>query len=455
VDLVSSDPSDGKVLAGPPPHIALVFSTDAEPAGDGIVLVDAAGAPVAANVEQTSPDGVVVTPVRTLGSGTYSVVWTMRAGDAHPRSGSTTFRVDTAAPASGPAVSADPAGENEVAVGGLTPAIGEPSTTTGDWLGRLGRSAALLGALMGIGALTFAATSLVGRRREVQEAGFWVRRGGVLVIIGTLVEAGGASMALQGAALEGLTPTALWEVMAGTFGVALLLRLVGGAAMVKGTGLRAIETSVQNLDPPAVSGPQRSAGPTTLVRERTEPTFRLDLSDSVPAMIGVAVVAASYLFDGHTVTASPTIVVRISSIAHVLAAGVWVGGVVLMAQTLTIRWRGGRELQAAPLAIRFSRVASAALVVVGAAGLALAWSILDGPGELLSTAWGRVLLVKLGAVGVAAALGAHNHFVVLPALERAEHDEDAADRLRRTVTIEGAVLLLVVLTTAILVGAAS
>lgn len=455
VDLTSSDPANGEVVDDPPETITLVFSTEAEPAGEGVLLVDAAGTPLAAEVDYASPDRVVVTPAHHLGNGSYGVVWTMRAGDAHPRSGSIAFGVDALIPAPGGSVSSG--GERRIEVAPIEAAtVGPKNTPAGDWLGAFGRWAALLGALVGIGAFAFAATSLSGSKREVEEAGYWVRRAGVLVIIGTVLELAGASIVLQGSALGGLAPQALWETSASTFGFAVLLRLVGGVAIVRGTGLLVAEAGAPESNPNATPVAAGSPAAATMVRRRpVETIYRLDLRGSLPALVGVAAVAFSYLFDGHTVTASPAMLARIATLAHVLGAGVWVGGVLLMGQILTRRWKAGVPLDAAPLAIRFSRVASIALVVVGAAGLALAWSILDSPGEVVSTAWGRLLLFKLAAVAVAAGLGAYNHFAVVPALEAVEHDEAAAGRLRRTIRIEGAVLLVVVLVTAILVGAAS
>ncbi len=85
----------------------------------------------------------------------------------------------------------------------------------------------------------------------------------------------------------------------------------------------------------------------------------------------------------------------------------------------------------------------------------LAWVILDSVGELFTTPWGRTLIAKLAAVAVAAALGAYNHFVVVPRLADTDSDEGASDLIRRTVRIESATLVVVVALTAILVGAAS
>jgi copper transport protein len=89
------------------------------------------------------------------------------------------------------------------------------------------------------------------------------------------------------------------------------------------------------------------------------------------------------------------------------------------------------------------------------AGVALTWTILDTPSELISTAWGRLLILKLVAVGSAAAMGAYNHFIVIPMLEANRDDEHASDQLRQIVRSEGGILLIVVAITAVFVGAAS
>jgi copper transport protein len=245
--------------------------------------------------------------------------------------------------------------------------------------------------------------------------------------------------------------------LSGAFGVAVVLRIAGGAAMVQGTEVKASEASAPLADPTIVRpGGDGAAGATAVLeRDRGQVTYRLDIHHSVTALIGVGLVTVSYLFDGHTVTASPAPIVRFANVAHVLGAGVWLGGVLLMGRTLTSRRRRGAALDAAPIAIRFSLVAAVALTIVGAAGIALTWTILDAPSELISTSWGRLLILKLLAVGSAAAMGAYNHFIVIPMLEANRDDEHASDHLRRLVRIEGGILLVVVAITAVFVGAAS
>ena len=460
VELSSSNPLNGAIVTAVPETIELFFSTDAEPAGDGIVLVDANGEVVPASVDQPSVDRIVVTPVAPLDNGAYGITWTMKAGDAHPKSGSVTFRVNALAMSADSGATTDDgtvAQTRKASPVEPLPVFDEPSTAPGEWLGRVGRWAAMFGALVGIGAFAFAATSLVGTRREVQEAGYWVRRSGLLVLVGTIVEVLGASMVLAGSIAGGLSPDSVMDTLSGAFAIAVVLRIAGGVAMVQGTEVKASTASVPLADPMSVRPGGDRSGVTTAVmtRSKEQVTYRLDVHHSITALVGVGLVTMSYLFDGHTVTAAPAPVVRFANVAHVLGAGVWLGGVLLMARTLTTRWRRRVDLDAAPIAIRFSLVAGVALTVVGVAGVALTWSILDTPLELISTVWGRLLLLKLLAVGAAAAMGAYNHFVVIPWLEATPDDNDISDHLRRVVRLEGGILLVVVAITAVLVGAAS
>ena len=498
VDLESSAPADGANVSAAPEVIELVFTSEAIPAGEGVVLAAADGTPIEATVTQPEPQVIHVVPDESLANGVYGVLWTMRAGDAHPRTGTFTFQVDAplapspealpppdgggdssgapGAPSPEETRSALPAtedaaveaptdpdvrgsnpveqqAESEVA---LQPVFEIPATgsASGEWIARAGRWVAMTGALVGIGALVFAATSLIGTRREVEEAGYWIRRSGLLILVGTAVEVVGASAVSAGSVVGGLAPAALTDLLSGSFGIAVLLRAAGGAAMLYGTAIVASESSRPFADGSRLPAAGRSRSGVAVV-ERTATTYRLNVHHARFALLGIGLVTASYLFDGHTVTTSPTVLVRAASAVHVLAAGVWVGGVLLMAWTLSSRHRRGADLDAAPMAIRFSRVASAALALVAVAGSALALAIVDSPSEMFTTAWGRVLIVKLVAVAIAASIGAYNHFVTVPALEAEPSDGNTANWLRQLVLIEGGILLFVIAVTAVLVGAAS
>lgn len=468
VDVVSSDPMDGSVVTEAPAVVTVTFSVDAALAGDGVVLRSADGSVVEASIAQLDSTIVTISPVATLANGSYQVSWTMKAGDAHPTSGVIGFQVrDPNATVPEETVVLEPTvGENADAPGGFGSDTlvqsqeldsRQRSTSAGDWLSRIGRWVAMTGGLVAIGAFALGATSLIGTRQEVRQAGFWVRRAGVFVVLGTLIEALGASMVAATLLTDGFGGGAISETVSGPFGIALLLRVVGGLVMLRGT---TIATSVSGrpkiivplrFDPDGGGG---TRGATTLVSP--PPTqYRLDVHREGIAFVGMCLFVASYLFDGHTVVAEPAIVVRVATVAHIAAGGVWLGGVLLMAHILSSRHRNGMPLEASGMAIRFSVVASVALATVAIAGAMLAVSILDGVSELFVTAWGRLLLVKLFAVAAAASIGAYNHFVVIPLLEADPTNVLAEVKLKQLVRRESIVLVVIVAITAILVGAAS
>jgi copper transport protein len=74
---------------------------------------------------------------------------------------------------------------------------------------------------------------------------------------------------------------------------------------------------------------------------------------------------------------------------------------------------------------------------------------------LWSTEWGRLLILKVALVGVAAAGGAYNHRVMVPALDLAPEDRSTIERFRTVVTIEAVALAGAAVVTAFLVAASA
>ncbi|WIV62283.1 CopD family protein [Amycolatopsis nalaikhensis] len=68
---------------------------------------------------------------------------------------------------------------------------------------------------------------------------------------------------------------------------------------------------------------------------------------------------------------------------------------------------------------RFSTVALCAVGCLLISGLYLAWSLVGSPGELLTTSFGRFLLVKVCLVATMIGIGALNEFVLMPRIGRA------------------------------------
>ena len=170
------------------------------------------------------------------------------------------------------------------------------------------------------------------------------------------------------------------------------------------------------------------------------------------AFIGVLLGVVSFAFDGHTVTEGPRWLHSALSPIHALAGSIWLGGLVALALLGWLR-RVRQDGSLVPLILRFSTLGGYALLTVGLAGLGMSLLIVDGPSDYLSTTWGRVLLVKVGLVFLAACFGAYNHFRLLPALEKDGEDNRAAGRARTVIGVEVVLLVAVAMVTVFLTWA--
>jgi copper transport protein len=205
----------------------------------------------------------------------------------------------------------------------------------------------------------------------------------------------------------------------------------------------------ENRDQPIARTPQNRATESLVIRQWVP-----DRS-STAAYVGVAIAIISFWFDGHTVSKGIRPLHAIVNSVHVVAGSIWLGGVVAMAVVLWTRHRAGVAPRALEMIVRFSGIATVALGAVIAAGGIMAFLVLDSVGELFSTQWGQVLLLKTAAAALAMVGGAYNHFRLLPALEAEPDDPTLIAHLRTAVTSEAIMLGFVIVVTASLVAAAS
>jgi putative copper export protein len=99
--------------------------------------------------------------------------------------------------------------------------------------------------------------------------------------------------------------------------------------------------------------------------------------------------------------------------------------------------------------LNFSRMATVLIAIVLAAGTYLSIVRLPHVRDLWTESYGRVLLIKVGLVCFALAWGAFHHFVVAPALARA--DTGFLTRIGRSLAGESLVGVAVLLAAAVLV----
>jgi copper transport protein len=466
----SSSPAAGETIDRPVTEISLTFSGEATPAGDGFVILDPEGI-VRVPDEITSPDNLTWTLGfdEPLVEGTVAVRWRVAAPDAHPIEGSFSFNVDAAVPITGNSAESLAASEELVSPVDLVDFLDttNASPTGVARVGDVGRAISLLGVVMAIGGITFAALTLRGNRSDIKAVLYWVRRAGLFTMLGVLVE-GAAQVAKLAAGWSGLwSLSALVDGLGSSFGVALLLRFIGGALIGSGARLnihsaevaadpvvavkQLVSVGAGRSTPGAVAGPNKSTG---------EPFLHAGdeawhIGGNSAAFIGFMLIVGSFLFDGHTVSEGPRWIHGVANAIHVTTAATWAGGVTMLALVIARRHRRGADTRALQLAVRFSVVATIGLIAAAAAGMALTVVILDSVSEIWSTPWGRLLIAKVLLVCVVAAGGGYNHRIVIPALERRPDDEAVAHRFRTIVTFEAVGLVIVTVLTAILISTSS
>jgi putative copper export protein/mono/diheme cytochrome c family protein/alkyl hydroperoxide reductase subunit AhpC len=150
----------------------------------------------------------------------------------------------------------------------------------------------------------------------------------------------------------------------------------------------------------------------------------------------------------HAAAAEPGTAAAIAAdVVHLVAAGVWIGGLPALALLLWLAG-GAAGADARPFAVlaarRFSRTALALVSALVLSGLWSTWVQVGSVAGLLGTSHGRLLLVKLLAFAAMLALAALNRRLI-PALagDAASVGRPAMRRLSRLVTGEAALALFV------------
>lgn len=398
--LLSTDPTEGALLAAAPDRIRFLFNEDVVEVPDGVQVYDAEGDEIASSIE-VSGASLAIALTGDVPDGTLVVVWRVLSEDGHPVRGSLTFSIGA------PSSSVTP------------PPDDADAGTDAPWVLSLVRWAGYLGLLVAGGLAAFVALVLP-RGREVA--------------------------AVRERALAG------GRVAAGVAAVAWPLALPITAAYQLGGGLGSLaDGATWGALPPTEYGVAAAAaiGPALAVR--------LLVGDPARAVRALALALAALAvgapaLTGHTRAASPELLVVGTDVLHLLAGATWLGGLVGVAVVLVdLAARG--EHGAAVLA-RFSGIAAGVLALLVASGSVVGWRVVGSWDGLFGTGYGRLLLVKVAIALVAVAIAAWNRFRLLPRMRhdgrRKERREDAALVVRAT-QAEAGVLVAVLLLTGFLV----
>ncbi len=411
--------------------VTIVFTGEANPVGDQFVALTPDGVVQVAASFVTVDDKIFsITFDPPLAGGRVGIRWNVQAADAHPIEGAFSFTVAAPAPVApvAPVTPTTSVASETVAVEAsevppaaqtleefLTVDNSKPGQTTAT----VGRLVGFVGVTLGLGAFAFVATALRGRRGEVRRAASAVRVLGAVIVVGAAIEYVGVSRVGTESLASG------WSTAPG---FATVLRILGGIGLVVGIGGTITRGAVQRWTSNARSW---------------------------PALASVVLIIASFWFDGHTVSKGFRPLHALVNSVHVAAGAVWVGGVVAIAVVVWSRYQSHEPMRVVELVVRFSKIATIALASVVVAGGVMAFLVLDSFGELTGTPWGKILLLKTAAVGLAMTGGAYNHFRLLPSLEADPESPELLTDLRNTVTAEAIMLVFVVAVTAWLVAAAS
>lgn len=377
-----------------PEQIQLRF-TEAVTVTPNAVQVLARGGAVLSGVATVSRDGRVVTaPVSNLRSGSsYTVRWRVAGLDGHSPAGVYTFGVGASPPPP-------------------TEAVGAGGTT---WRDDLARWALFVALTLVIGPL---AIRLVVLRRDLPSA--LERRFHVLTTVAAfaVINVGVAAFLVRASnalqlPLGDLLYADLQPFAQKTrFGVAFLVMTVGFGVVAA-----------------------------LLVLAWVFDRLRLRW----PALALSLLLVSGLSLSGHQATEpNSSWASGVADWVHLVAASVWVGGLVTLAFLV---WPAAPELRRRAF-LGFSRLAVGLVGAMVLAGAYLALVRLPELADLWETGYGHVLLVKLAIVGLALSWGGVHHLRVRPRFEAGDQP-----RVRPSVVGETAVAVAVLLVAAALTNA--
>lgn len=374
--LESSTPADGAELRATPARITLTFNEPVATTGGGVRLFDATGATVALGPPDATPPSQVQVPIeRRLPTGSYIATWRVVSADGHPVRGALVFSVG------------DPAGVDDDV---MRQVFGAEDRWWVAGASVLVRWLLYVGVLVAAGGAIFLRWAVTARDRPWLRAP--VRRA---AIVGAVAAVG--TVPVQALQLSGQGPAA---VVDGALLLATARSGVGLQSALVLFGLAVLVVALHHDDDPWAATIGVSGG----------------------AIAVVALLAA-----GHTRSTTPAWLILVADAVHLAAAATWLGGLLLLWRSVRLRRDVDDPVGAAGVVSRFSGLATIAVLTVTAAGVALSWALVRTTDALVTTPYGRLLLVKLGVVAMVVALGAYNNRRLVPAVRAAIDDPPRTD----------------------------
>ncbi|MFJ1809104.1 MULTISPECIES: copper resistance CopC/CopD family protein [unclassified Streptomyces] len=394
--LRSADPADGSVVKTAPEAITLTFTESVGLLDDSFRVFDPDNHQVetgdTGHADGRADTARVELPGK-LGTGTFTVAWRVVSADSHPIAGAFTFSVGepSAIPPALPSTSV----ENPL-TGGLF---------------NIGRYVAYLAAALLIGTAAFIAVCRPPDVRPLGRllpAGWWALVGStvfLLLLRGPYETGTGPAQVLD--------PSGLTRTLGTRPGLALVARL----ALLAVVAVLLLRQRKALREQKALGEQKAGQQGKALPDGRPQGPSRATLLTGAALTVGLALTwaAAEHASAGIQVPAAMT-----SSVLHLLAMSVWLGGLTAL---LTLFYRASVPSRVVD---RFSQVAGLSVTVLVVTGLYQSWRGLGSVSALTDTTYGRVLLAKLAAVTLLLVAAARSRRTV------------TRERTARNVTVETA-----------------
>jgi copper transport protein len=355
--LLSSKPAAGATVGTAPTTIELTFGETPDPKLSSAKVLDASGSNHATGpVTPAAGNGYTLdVPVGPLADGVYTVAWrTASSVDGHVAAGSFAFGVGVTVTAT---ATMGPAG-------GISPSA-SPLADAARWLLYVG-----LVALFGAAFFGLAIDPNVPRSVTRLAGGGW--------LVATVGALGVTVVQWSDAGVD------IGALLGTSIGMSAIARL----AAIAGTGVL-----------------------TALLIRRPPPLDR-----RLFALLAVGAGAAMYVdvATGHAAAGSLAPLEVVTQWLHLASVGLWMGGLTALLLTL----RGLPSGAKAAIARRYATWAGIGLATVALTGVIRAVSEIPTLDALVSTDYGRLVLIKSALLGFLAILGATNHYINVPAAAR-------------------------------------
>jgi copper transport protein len=394
--LRSSEPAGGSSLERAPATVTLRFSERPDPDLSTVRVLDSGGRVVAGGPVRPVAGRPLELQVPTAGlaAGGYTVSWRIvSAVDGHRTDGVFAFGVGAAATPRLPA--------SEVAAEARSEPAPAPLAVAGRWAWYWG-----LGLLVGA-----AATGLLVFGGRLPGRPAW--------LLGPAAAAAAGGLVAMTAAARADAGVSLVDLLGSVTGRWLLWRAAALAAAVAAVGWLLAHPAGRTATPARSGARARAPGR----HAATGPLVALGLAGTGGMLV--------HALAGHAAGPSSLRLVNlVAQWAHLVAVGVWVGGLVWLLAALVAR-RPARSTR--EVVVGFSRLAGISLAVVVATGVARSVDELGGWRRLLDSGFGRALDLKLALFCALVALGAYNRYRLVPLFEARRREAPAAARLRRSV----------------------